>query len=376
MFTHGSAEHRDAAMSSVATGELVHSDPVFHTIIAVDVAGSGSLTPRSLMQIREDLRQIMIGILAKQGIAWESVHHDDLGDGLRLLLPPDQPAMRVLGPFVNDLEAALRAHSMGKAETARLRLRMVVHHGLAYFDGGVWAGDALVLAARLLDAEPLRNALKHNPDANFALIVSEAIHKDVIVSQYGPPAADFRPVQIAVKETRTQAWVYVPGVKHPPRRRPRPISKRRVRILGLNLQWLLALAGLIVTVVAIPIGLFTPEIRCQFGAGECPATSPSPSRQPEARFEVTGGDAKTWSDYMSGGGTAGPVIPKGASVLVSCRTIGLKLQTNGNEWWYRIASPGWDDRFYASADAFWNGPTDKTFKDTPFVDEMVPTCRG
>jgi hypothetical protein len=97
-------------MSSVTIGELVHSDPVFHTIIAVDVAGSGSLTTRSLMQMREDLRQIIIAILGKQGITWDSVHHDDLGDGLRLLLPPDQPAMRVLGPFFNDLEAGAPSH--------------------------------------------------------------------------------------------------------------------------------------------------------------------------------------------------------------------------------------------------------------------------
>jgi len=367
-------------MSSVTTGELVHSDPVFHTIIAVDVAGSGSLTTRSLMQIREDLRQIMIGILARQGITWDSVHHDDLGDGLRLLLPPNQPAMRVLGPFFNDLEAALRTHSIGKADKARLRLRVVAHHGLAYFDGGVWAGDALVLAARLLDSEPLRRALKDHPDANFALMVSEAIHKDVIVSQYGPPAEDFEPVQVAVKETRTQAWVYIPGVKRQARRHARPISAGHVRIFGLTLKWsvglAVGLAGLVVTMVAIPIGLFTPEIRCRFGIGECPTTSPSPTVAPGARYEITGGDTNTWSDYLSGGGSAGPRIPKGAAVLVSCRTIGLKL-ANGNAWWYQIASPDWNNRFYASADAFYNnGQSTGPLADTPFVDEKVPICGG
>jgi hypothetical protein len=189
LFKQRSADHGGALILSAATtGEHVHPDPVHHTIIAVDVAGSGSRPNRLTLQMREDLRQIIIGVLAKQGISWNSIHHDDTGDGLRLLLPPDQPAIRALGPFVNELDAALRAHRMRANDAARLRLRVVAHHGLAYFDGGVWAGDALVLAARLLDAEPLRQALKDNPDANLALIVSEAIHKDVIVDEYGPPA--------------------------------------------------------------------------------------------------------------------------------------------------------------------------------------------
>jgi len=53
---------------------------------------------------------------------------------------------------------------------------------------------------------------------------------------------------------------------------------------------------------------------------------------------------------------------------------GFKV-ANGNPWWYRIAQPGWDNRFYASADAFYNnGATSGSLRGTPWVDEAVPTC--
>ena len=330
--------------------------------------------------MREDLRQIIIGVLAKQGISWNSIHHDDTGDGLRLLLPPDQPAIRALGPFVNELDAALRAHRMRANDAARLRLRVVAHHGLAYFDGGVWAGDALVLAARLLDAEPLRQALKDNPDANLALIVSEAIHKDVIVDEYGPPAQAFWPVRVSVKETRAQAWVYVPGASAPASHHHGSSGPRR----GLDFHQKIAIAGLVVAIVGIVAALLTNEIRCQIGLGDCKkssssqpgpmGSSPSPASTSGGRFETTGGVTHTWSDYMSGGGTAGPDIPKGARVLVSCKIPGLRL-ANGNAWWYRIAQPDWNNRFYASADAFYNNDqTAGPLGNTPFVDESVPNC--
>lgn len=344
----------------------MHPDPVHHTIIAFDIARSSKHPVSWLLKMREDLRRITRDVLAKQGITWDSLHYDDLGDGLRLLLPPIHPAMRVLRPFVNELDAALRTHRMQTSERAPLRLRVVVHHGLAYFDGGVWAGDALVLAARLLDAEPLRRALNENPDANFALIVSEAIYKDVIVNEYGPPASAFRPVQVVVKETRTQAWIYLPETAARSTRRSRPFLRHgggteKSREPGRAF----AIAGLLLTLTGILVSLLVPEIRCKIKLGEC-AMEGSP--------QTTGGDTNTWTDYRSGGGAPGPMIPKGTTVLVSCRTLGLMAE-DGNPWWYRVSSPDWNNRYYASADAFYNnGQITGPLPGTPFVDESVPLC--
>jgi hypothetical protein len=119
--------------------------------------------------------------------------------------------------------------------------------------------------------------------------------------------------------------------------------------------------------------------------------SPSPRRRPAAGAhaakslsqrplrdgtynETTGGLAHAWGDYTNAGGTQAPAIPSNATVKISCRVPGFRV-SDGNVWWYRIASRPWDDHYYASADAFYNnGHTTGTLLRTPFYDPKVPTC--
>jgi hypothetical protein len=90
--------------------------------------------------------------------------------------------------------------------------------------------------------------------------------------------------------------------------------------------------------------------------------------------ETAGGEAHTWTDYRSGGGTEGQVIQGGETVQVSCRVHGLEVQ-DGNTWWYRLASHPWEDDYYVSADAFYNnGRTSGPLAETPWVDENVAEC--
>ncbi len=107
-----------------------------------------------------------------------------------------------------------------------------------------------------------------------------------------------------------------------------------------------------------------------------PSQTPGPSSPtPQTTWaETVGGITNTWTNPANAGGTAGPQIPKGTTVQVSCRLEGMKV-ANGNTWWYAVASPGWDNRFYASADAFYNnGATSGSLVGTPYFDPAVPTC--
>lgn len=90
--------------------------------------------------------------------------------------------------------------------------------------------------------------------------------------------------------------------------------------------------------------------------------------------ETVGVATHTWTNYTNAGGTEGPTIPRYATVQISCALTGFAV-ANGNTWWYRIASPPWNNSFYASADAFYNnGATSGTLKGTPWVDPAVPVC--
>jgi nucleoside phosphorylase len=90
--------------------------------------------------------------------------------------------------------------------------------------------------------------------------------------------------------------------------------------------------------------------------------------------ETTGGNANTWTNYSNGGGNPGQVIPSHKTVQIACKVIGLKVK-DGDTWWYRIASSPWDNKYYVSADAFYNnGQTSGPFTTSLPVDNKVPNC--
>ncbi|MGP0052327.1 MAG: hypothetical protein ACLPZR_26290 [Solirubrobacteraceae bacterium] len=92
------------------------------------------------------------------------------------------------------------------------------------------------------------------------------------------------------------------------------------------------------------------------------------------RAETAGGLLHTWTDYLDAGGKPGPSIAAHETVQVACRVQGFRVQ-DGNVWWYRIASRPWDNRYYVSADGFYNnGRKSGSLLHTPFVDRGVSRC--
>ncbi len=106
-----------------------------------------------------------------------------------------------------------------------------------------------------------------------------------------------------------------------------------------------------------------------------PSSSPPSSSPPPTTYaETTGGVTHTWTNYTNAGGNQGPSIPANATVQISCKLTGFRVE-DGNTWWYRIASPPWSGNYYASADAFYNnGQTSGSLLGTPFVDPAVANC--
>jgi hypothetical protein len=100
-----------------------------------------------------------------------------------------------------------------------------------------------------------------------------------------------------------------------------------------------------------------------------PAPHPAPSY-----LETTGGVTHTWTNYANAGGGEGPAIPSNVTVQIACKVPGFRV-SDGNTWWYRIASSPWSGGYYASADAFYNnGQTSGSLHGTPFVDPNVADC--
>jgi RHS repeat-associated protein len=110
-----------------------------------------------------------------------------------------------------------------------------------------------------------------------------------------------------------------------------------------------------------------PDCSTQGGSGSSPTTG-HPSG------ETTGGSANTFGNYSEAGAPGPHSIPQGATVQVSCRVQGFRVQ-DGNTWWYLVASSPWNNVWYVSADPFYNnGATSGSLKGTPFYDPNVPIC--
>ncbi|GAB3160700.1 hypothetical protein [Amycolatopsis sp. NPDC004378] len=195
---------------------------VHRTIFAVDVEEYGDrrrTTPHRL-ELREGLYGALVRAFDDAGVPWTDCRREDCGDGVFVLAPAEVPKGLFVEFLPTALAVALHRHNRTHEAGARIRLRMALHAGeIAYDDHGVTA-PAINQAFRLLDAPPLKEALKSSRGI-LALITSAWFYEEVVRHSDGLDPATFRPVPVAVKETRTIGWISLPDRPYPAHAQPR-----------------------------------------------------------------------------------------------------------------------------------------------------------
>jgi hypothetical protein len=189
-------------------------EPQHRAIMSVDIARSAGRGNMPLLAIREALAEAMAGSFAATGIDWDACRRDDLGDGMRLVLPSGIQKRRLIYPLMRELSDRVRSHNQLAAEPAQIRLRVALHAGEVYLDHrGAVAGGPLEVLARMLDAVPLRGALAAAPEAvPVALMISQHIYDETVGHGYAGIEPDmFGKVSFTTKEYTAQAWVHLPG---------------------------------------------------------------------------------------------------------------------------------------------------------------------
>jgi class 3 adenylate cyclase len=189
---------------------------VHRTIFAVDVEGYGNprrTTPHRLA-LREGLYRALRRAFDDAGVPWAACGTEDCGDGVFVLAPPEIPKGLFVEFLPNALAVAVHRHNRTHHAEARIRLRMALHAGeVAYDDNGVTA-PAINHAFRLLEAPALKEALKVSRGV-LALITSAWFYDEVVRHSDGLDPTTFRPVRVAVKETRTTGWISLPDRPFP-----------------------------------------------------------------------------------------------------------------------------------------------------------------
>ncbi|NUT48884.1 MAG: hypothetical protein HOV94_16490 [Saccharothrix sp.] len=190
---------------------------VHRTIVLVDVErfSAPNRTLPHQLHTRAGLYEVVSQALAAAGVPWDACHHEDRGDGLFLLIPPEYPKTPLVEVLPEALARAVRGHNGTSHAAAGVRLRLAVHAGEVAFDRRGATSTTLTAAFRLIEAPPLKEALTDSPGV-LAMIVSRVVFDEVVRHCATLDPATFRPVQASTKEFRDLAWIALPDHPYPP----------------------------------------------------------------------------------------------------------------------------------------------------------------
>jgi PAS domain S-box-containing protein len=190
----------------------MRAEPEHRGILAIDIQGFGRLDRNNptRARMRGGLHHILGNAMTAAGIDPDHVAQTEYGDGVVVLLDPHVSKARLLHPLLPRLVSGLARYNRTAPDTARLRLRVVVHAGELLRDAHGITGEDLILAFRLLDADAVRAHLLQT-ETDLVLVVSDVIYQGIVKHGYGAiDPARFQPVWVSAKETSVRVWLHVP----------------------------------------------------------------------------------------------------------------------------------------------------------------------
>ncbi|QXJ20731.1 hypothetical protein AGRA3207_001496 [Actinomadura graeca] len=186
-------------------------------VLGVDIEKYSKRTTRHQKIMQERLRAILDLAAREGGIDRAEWDVKGEGDGGLAALPPGADLARFIGSFVRGLDDRLRLHNEDHSPALRIRLRLAMHCDVLTPSAFGTAGPAFIEVARLLSAEPLREALLRDDQARLVLLVSPEVFRKVVGSDLASlRESDFTEVRVShsEKDYEKTAHLHVPG-RHP-----------------------------------------------------------------------------------------------------------------------------------------------------------------
>lgn len=189
---------------------------VHRTVLVVDVEGFGDRRRANHHQVavRDTMYETLRRAFRQAGISWDVCYHEDRGDGVFVLAPPEAPKSLFVDVLPAALVEGLNAHNRRAGPEERIRLRMALHAGEVRYDSHGVTADSVTLTFRLVDARPVKAALANSPGV-LAVIVSPWFFDEVVRQSERVSPGTYRPFLVLAKETRTIGWVSLPDHPYP-----------------------------------------------------------------------------------------------------------------------------------------------------------------
>jgi hypothetical protein len=183
---------------------LRHGELIYGLIVALDIENFSRLDTLDQSIVQARLRQVLDVAATQSCLDRTKWHLQPRGDGELAVLPPDTDVAWVVANFTHHIAEALKAYG-----PPRLRLRISMHHGtLAAGEFGP-AGDAPIVACRLLDARTTRRTLA-TANGDVVVVVSQRLYRDVICTRFHGLQPDwFRPMRVSSKGTTYLGYICV-----------------------------------------------------------------------------------------------------------------------------------------------------------------------
>jgi hypothetical protein len=193
------------------SGGGLGSEPVAVTVVALDAVGFSKRGALVQLAWRDGIRQVVGDALAAAGVPGGAAVAQDRGDGFLMAVRATVPRPRLVADFVRELRIALGAYNRTRNADGRVRLRVAMHLGDVVIDGTGFAGDATVVASRLVDADPVREAFETDPAEDVALIISPELYETTVAGRFrGLDPGSFRRVDVHMRKFAGSAWVELP----------------------------------------------------------------------------------------------------------------------------------------------------------------------
>jgi len=193
-------------------------EPLNCSIVFTDVAGFSDPVRNDADRdvVRAAMYEILRTCFDAAGVPWAACYREDRGDGAVIVVPPMISTYRLVDPLMAELAGRLRQYNRRASEVVRIQLRIALHVGPVGRDPEGLTGQAVIAAARIVDA-PVIKARLAAEHADLIFAASDYVYDQVVRNCGGrvDPVA-FEHMECQVKETRVSAWAHLAGRVAPP----------------------------------------------------------------------------------------------------------------------------------------------------------------
>jgi CRP-like cAMP-binding protein len=153
------------------------------------------------------IRKALYGMRVLANQSFPNPHLEDRGDGLLAVIPPEISTARVLEWLLTVLPTELGRTDISHRPSAQFKLRLAINVGPVVSDEGGVSGEAIIIAARLVEAPKFKDAIAGS-SASLGVIASPFVYETVI--RHSPDQSyveSYTQVPVEVKESSTVGWM-------------------------------------------------------------------------------------------------------------------------------------------------------------------------